>query len=52
MKVAESSPKRVINTERNGEIAHNKQLLLFSQYFQMTCTSDMTVKTEICLGKD
>ena len=32
--------KRVENTVGKGEIAHNEQFLLFSQYFQKACTSD------------
>ena len=31
--------KQVENTEGKGEIAHDEQFLLFSQYFPKTCTA-------------
>ena len=46
MKMAESSPKEAENIVGKGEIACNKQFLLFPQCFQKTCTADRA-----CLGK-
>ena len=40
MKIDESSPKRVENTEGKGEIACYEQFLRFPQCFKKTCTSD------------
>ena len=36
----EPDEKRVKNTVRKGEIACYQQFLLFSEYFQKTCTAD------------
>ena len=33
--------KPVENTVGKGEIVHNEQFLLYSQYFQKTCTADI-----------
>ena len=33
--------KRVENTAGKGEIAHYKQFIVFSQYFQDLCTAAM-----------
>ena len=42
--------KRVENIVGKGEIADYKQLLLFPQCFQKTCTNCRHVKTRACLG--
>ena len=39
MKMAESSSKGVENTVGKGEIARNRQFLLFPQCFQKACTA-------------
>ena len=38
--MAESSPKKVENTVGKGEIARDKQFLIFPQCFQRTCAVD------------
>ena len=40
MKMAESFPQRVENTEGKGEIARYEKFLLFPQCFQKTCAAD------------
>ena len=38
--MAESSPNRIENTVRKGEIARYEQFLLSPQCFQKACTAD------------